>query len=138
MKGSYILLIEIDQDKDIQIGGMGKMYFEKGFYVYIGSALNSLEQRIERHISKHKRFHWHIDFLLNHAKVVEVHYKESLNREECEIADIFYDELVGIKNFGCSDCRCKSHLFYGDFSEIRGLINSINMRKYSFNANTYR
>ena len=60
MKGSYVLLIEIGQEKEIQIGSIGNIYFKKGFYAYIGSALNGLEQRIERHIRKDKRFHWHI------------------------------------------------------------------------------
>jgi Uri superfamily endonuclease len=136
MKGSYVLLIEIGQEKEIQIGSIGNIYFKKGFYAYIGSALNGLEQRIERHIRKDKRFHWHIDFLLKYGKIVEVYYIESFDRKECEIADIFYSELAGIKNFGCSDCGCKSHLFYGELPEIKGLIKSINMEKYFFNANT--
>jgi len=136
MKGSYILIIEISQDKEIQIGSLGKIYFEKGFYAYIGSALNGLEQRIERHIRKDKRFHWHIDFLLKYAKILEVYYIKSFDKKECEIADKFYSKLPYIKNFGCSDCRCKSHLFYGELTEIKDLINSINMEEYFFNANT--
>jgi len=136
MKGSYILIIEIDQDKDIQIGSIGTITFKKGFYAYIGSALNGLEQRIERHVRKQKRLHWHIDFLLEHGKIVEVFYRESYNREECEIANIFHKKLKGITNFGCSDCKCKSHLFCGDKSKILEIISKINMKKYHFNANT--
>jgi Uri superfamily endonuclease len=136
MKGSYILIIEIDQDKDIQIGSIGKITFKKGFYAYIGSALNGLEQRIERHVRKEKRLHWHIDFLLEHGKVVDVYYKEGLDREECVIANILHVKFKGITNFGCSDCKCKSHLFYGELTEIRELINIIQMKNYHFNANT--
>ena len=56
MKGSYILVIELKEEKIIQIGKLGKIHFKKGFYVYIGSALNGLEQRITRHLIKEKTF----------------------------------------------------------------------------------
>jgi len=42
MKGSYILLIKLDEDKDIQIGKLGNISFKKGYYAYVGSALNGL------------------------------------------------------------------------------------------------
>ena len=67
MKGSYLLLIELKDKETIQIGKLGKIDFMKGFYVYIGSAINGLEQRINRHLRKEKKLHWHIDFLLKSA-----------------------------------------------------------------------
>ena len=136
MKGSYILLIELKHDRDIQIGSIGKISFKKGFYAYIGSALNSLEQRIERHVRVDKKLHWHIDFFLEHARVFEVFYKKSSDRKECYIANIFNEKLQYIPDFGCSDCKCKSHLFFGELLDIRGLIKDINMEKYPINANT--
>ncbi|MCK4902633.1 MAG: GIY-YIG nuclease family protein, partial [Thermoplasmatales archaeon] len=84
MKGSYILLIELENDSKIQIGKLGDILFKKGFYVYIGSALNGLEQRINRHLRADKKLHWHIDYLLKSAKVDSVYYKENDQREECK------------------------------------------------------
>ena len=129
MKGSYILLIELENDKEIQIGKLGNIFFEKGFYVYIGSALNGLEQRINRHLRTDKKLHWHIDYLLKSAKVDSVYYKENKQKEECKIAKSF-SKLKSVNGFGCSDCKCKSHLFYGSKNEIIKSINSLDMTHY--------
>ena len=41
MKGSYILLIEVNKPINIKIGSQGIVEFNPGFYAYIGSALNT-------------------------------------------------------------------------------------------------
>ena len=134
MKGSYLLLIEIENDTTITVGKLGEIAFIKGFYVYVGSALNGLEQRIQRHLRVTKKIHWHIDYLLNYAKITDVFYKENNTREECFIAKKFDKKFTSIPGFGCSDCKCKSHLFYGKYSEIKHVIDIINMKSYSCNA----
>lgn len=113
MKGSYLLLIELKEGKKIRIGKIGNIYFPKGYYLYVGSAMNGIEKRIARHIKKDKKMRWHIDYLLKNANLIEIFYKENEIREECRIAENFL--LSGfsfIKKFGASDCRCKSHLFH--------------------------
>ena len=136
MKGSYILLIELNQDLNIQIGSLGNIFFKKGVYSYIGSALNGLEQRIQRHVRKNKNTHWHIDYFLNHGKIIDIFYQESKTKKECIIAQKFNGKIQTIYNFGSSDCNCESHLFYGDKSKIMEIIRNIKMNKYPFNANT--
>ena len=89
MIGTYILLIKMGKEHTIEIGKLGFITFQKGWYVYIGSALLSLEPRIKRHLKKNKKFHWHIDYLLDHASIISVFYKEGKKREECNIAKIF-------------------------------------------------
>ena len=134
MKGIYLLTIYLETDKTIHIGKLGKLEFNKGYYIYVGSALNGLDQRIQRHLRKHKKLYWHIDYLLKHAKITDVFYKESNIREECIIAKKLEKELFSIHNFGCSDCTCKSHLFYGSHEEIMNVINNLKMKKYLTNA----
>jgi len=112
MKGSYILVIELKKERTIQVGKLGKIHFKKGIYAYVGSALNGLETRINRHIRKTKKKHWHIDYLLDFAEVVDVYCKENETKEECKIAKKLEEDFVSIPGFGCSDCRCKSHLFF--------------------------
>jgi len=136
MKGSYILLIEAKKDMNIIIGKLGKIFFKKGFYVYIGSALNSLESRINRHLRSNKKIHWHIDYLLKYGDIIDVFYKENLKREECKISGEFEKKLHFLKGFGCSDCKCNSHLFYGTYDEIINIIKKLKMKKYTFNENT--
>jgi len=136
MKGSYILLIELKKDDYIQFGKNHKTFFKKGFYVYVGSALNGLEKRINRHLRKIKKKHWHVDYFLDFADIVNVFYKENETRDECKIANILDGELEPIQGFGCSDCKCKTHLFYGSKKNLEGVIKNIKMTFYEINANT--
>jgi Uri superfamily endonuclease len=136
MKGSYILLIDVKKDINIDIGKLGKLQFKKGFYVYVGSALNNLESRINRHLKSDKKTHWHIDYMLKFADIIDVFFKENSRKEECSLSYEFKKRLHFIKDFGCSDCKCKSHLFFGNYKEIKAIINKLKMKKYTFNENT--
>ena len=135
MKGSYILIVEIKNDSIILIGKKGEKQFNKGYYIYVGSALNGVNQRIQRHLRKQKKIHWHIDYLLKHAVIIDVFYKESKAREECNIAKKLDGQLFSIPGFGCTDCRCKSHLFYGSFEEAMSVVEKLQMNSYHFDAN---
>ena len=135
MRGSYILLIELKNNEIISIGKSRKAEFNRGYYAYVGSALNGLEQRIHRHLRTHKSMHWHIDYLLKHARIVSVFYKESDIRDECTIAQTLEKELTSIPGFGCSDCDCKSHLFYGSKIKLMDIIDKLQMKIYQIKAN---
>jgi len=113
MKGIYILLIKINKNIQEKIGSLGRIKFDKGTYVYIGSAQNNLEKRISRHLSRNKKKFWHIDYLLNNTavKILKIFYKRAGRPEECKIAKNLSKSSHFIPNFGCSDCNCKSHLF---------------------------
>jgi Uri superfamily endonuclease len=118
MKGSYVLLIKLNNDQEIKIGKLGNISFKRGFYLYVGSALNGLKNRLNRHFKINKKTHWHIDYLLKYGKIIDAYYKESDSKEECDIVKNFENKLFSIPGFGCSDCKCKSHLFYCDKSKI--------------------
>ena len=130
MKGSYILVIKLRLDKEIQIGKLGKIHFKKGFYIYVGSALNGRENRINRHIKKTKKKHWHIDYFLDFADIIDIFYKERETKEECNIAATLDKQLSIIPCFGCSDCRCKSHLFYDPYKKIIQVVKNLYMMRY--------
>lgn len=130
MNGSYLLMMELKENKIILVGKSCKIAFNKGFYVYVGSAMNGLEQRIRRHTRKNKKMHWHIDYFLNFAEVIDVFYKENEIKEECIIAKKLEEKLQPIPRFGCSDCNCKSHLFYGTKKEIENFIDILSMNTY--------
>jgi len=130
MKGSYILVIKLKQKKEIQIGKLGKIRFKIGFYIYVGSALNGLDHRINRHLKKTKKMHWHIDYFLDFADIIDILYIESETKVECNIASILNKKLVIIPYFGSSDCRCKSHLFYGSYEKIKQVVRNLHMMHY--------
>lgn len=117
MKGSYILILRLAESRKYKIGKLGTILFKKGYYAYVGSAMNSIEKRILRHLSKNKRFHWHIDYLLKISHIEDIFYKESERKEECDIAAIMQKKFSSIPNFGSSDCSCKSHLFFSTSRE---------------------
>ena len=116
-RGAYFLYIVVSSDIAIQIGALGILVFPHGNYVYIGSALNSLEPRITRHILTslgHTRTtHWHIDYLLREPTVdIEaIYYAESFDKRECLYASQVAKHGEPVEGFGCSDCKCTSHLF---------------------------
>jgi Uri superfamily endonuclease len=132
MKGAYLLILELPMDTRILIGKQGVISFKKGFYGYVGSALNGLEQRIKRHLRSQKKLHWHIDYLLAHAQIKNVFIKESKSKEECELASVLKQPLQVIPGFGCSDCACHSHLFFGSMETIEHLAFSLQMQTYQY------
>ena len=111
MKGCYCLIIHSQIKQKIKIGKIGPINFKKGYYVYIGSAMNSLESRIRRHLSDEKKLHWHIDYLLEKSEITNVIYNEN-KKVECELSQYIAQKTDGVKDFGCSDCECESHLYY--------------------------
>ena len=113
MKGSYCLIINQENDSEIEIGKrLRKINFDKGHYVYVGSAMNSLEARLNRHLSDEKKIHWHVDYLLKQTEITDIIYNESTRKIECELSQYLSTKTDGIKDFGCSDCYCESHLYY--------------------------
>lgn len=116
-KGIYVLLIELPKDRAIKVGGLGKIFFPQGFYAYVGSAMNGLNQRISRHLRKDKAIHWHVDYLLKKAQVKDVTVYKTEEQLECALAKLLTLEFNSIPGFGASDCKCESHLFFGSHFE---------------------
>ncbi len=117
LKGTYVLLIDLDQNKDIEIGSLGLIKFQEGNYAYVGSALQSLESRIRRHFKNEKKHHWHIDYLLSKSKIEKAIFGKSKEKKECQLAQNIAQNFPNVESFGSSDCKCDSHLFYAeDFS----------------------
>ena len=114
VKGSYILLVELASNKDILIGKLGYIFFPKAFYAYVGSALNGFKVRLAHHLREKKKPHWHIDYLLNEAQVLEIILYPNEQREECVLAQALAGEFQFVPSFGSSDCECNSHLYFGN------------------------
>jgi sugar fermentation stimulation protein A len=114
-KGSYVLLIFLDNDASIVTGKLGTFTFPCGYYLYTGSALGGLRGRINRHLTKDKKSHWHIDYLLMHSRIIEVWVVLAEERLECLMAQTVLSlpgAMVPAVGFGSSDCRCRAHLVH--------------------------
>ena len=114
LKGTYCLIIHLKEKSNVKIGKLGFMEFDDGYYVYTGSALNSLKARLKRHLSDEKKLFWHVDYLLanENCEIDEIVYAVDDGKWECVIATEISKHGNEIKNFGCSDCGCDSHLFH--------------------------
>ena len=119
-RGSYLLVLEIEKEKRIEIGRLGKVVFQKGYYIYVGSAMNSLRARIKRHRQKRKKKHWHIDYLTQESDGVLSIPIRSSQRHECEIAEALSSIMKsGPPGFGSSDCHCLTHLFRSEKNPLQ-------------------
>ena len=116
-RGAYCLYIRVEKDLVLDVGALGRLTFPQGTYVYVGSAMNGLDARLRRHLNtsrgSYRAIHWHIDYLLKAEEVSidSIYVRESDTKIECATADVVSERGVPVKGFGCSDCRCSSHLF---------------------------
>ena len=113
-KGSYLLILENVEDRTIAVGRLGDIFFPKGWYVYVGSAMNALDARVQRHQQKRKKTRWHIDYIAATVMTVKKVYPiRKIERIESELARAVGHISDGsIKGFGASDSQENSHLFY--------------------------
>ncbi|MGB9879850.1 MAG: GIY-YIG nuclease family protein [Anaerolineae bacterium] len=124
--GTYALILKLEKETQIRIGRLGTFSFPPGYYVYVGSALGSggLQARLARHQRSDKKLHWHIDYLLAHARIVGIQVDHSGKRLECRWAQVLLSEpwaRVVAPRFGASDCRCLTHLIYAGKDYVRSL-----------------
>lgn len=116
-RGTYVLILRLGRDHEVQIGKQGRFRFRAGFYGYVGSAFGpgGLTSRLKHHINPTTRQHWHIDYLRRVARVEQIWLAEHTVRREHDWADLIqeiYCASIPLPGFGASDCRCESHLFY--------------------------
>lgn len=133
VKGTYCLCVKVESDISIKVGALGEIKFQGGSYIYVGSALNSLIPRLERHM-KHSRgehdvTHWHIDYLLKDPRVSmeSIYMNDNGEKLECLIAAQIAGHGEPVPRFGCSDCKCVSHLFS---VESFGFLKKMGLKKY--------
>jgi Uri superfamily endonuclease len=136
-KGIYSLIFE-NQDCKFEVGKKGELLFLEGFHVYVGSALGTGGlKRVKRHINlsrnRDKNPRWHVDYLhLSPSfRLISVICAFTSSRLECELASRIGGDFVS--GFGCTDCKCGSHLFYrrkSPISEITGAFETLGLSAF--------
>jgi Uri superfamily endonuclease len=118
-KGTYILIARVLQMKQVGVGSLGEFDIIPGFYAYVGSAFGSggLCARLGHHLESTAEPHWHIDYLLQVATLIEIWITTSDRKLEKDWAELLEDApgfRVPIPRFGSSDYHRSraSHLFY--------------------------
>ncbi|MGD8867014.1 MAG: GIY-YIG nuclease family protein [Gemmatimonadales bacterium] len=115
--GTYLLVVRSTDRRSVEVGRLGVLHLEPGYYAYAGSALGpgGLGARVGRHLRGRGRAHWHIDYLRAHAPPIEAWYCRGNSRFEhlwSEALRTRSDADIPLAGFGASDCRCASHLFF--------------------------
>lgn len=113
--GAYQLVIDLQGSRAIRVGALGEFEFPAGVYIYTGRASRNLRTRLQRHLRAEKSFHWHIDYLLHWARVVDVTVFPGRPESECAInreTSIGQRDPFPVPGFGSSDCRCPAHLVW--------------------------
>lgn len=129
--GIYILILRLNSSIDLGIGKLGEIHFKPGHYYYIGSALGPGGfKRVTRHFDvasgKNMTRKWHIDHLLPHSEVICAVLLPTDRAIECKAARTFMDFSTPIPDFGCSDCKCHTHLFFTEKDLINEIVNTAN------------
>ena len=115
--GTYALILISSSQEIVQIGGLGSLPLNPGYYIYIGSAFGpgGLKARISHHkrLSKHPR--WHVDYLRTVTYLYGFWYTYDSIRREHQWAETMLrmkNASIPLEGFGSSDCSCKSHLIF--------------------------
>jgi sugar fermentation stimulation protein A len=111
VKAVYVIILKLEEPREIEIGALGGIKFAAGLYVYVGSAMNSVEKRVERHFSEVENLHWHIDYFSAEAEAVDFLVVPESSEFECVLADAVSRVGEAVPGFGSSDCDCPGHLF---------------------------
>lgn len=122
MKGGYCLVMSLISEASVK-SNRKEFLLSPGTYAYCGSALNSLDARVSRHILNFKtgsvkRF-WHIDHLLPLSERLSIVKAASATNIECQLVSHLVGQgLQAVAGFGSSDCRsgCIGHLLRSEVS----------------------
>jgi len=112
-QGVYLLVMQLETAMQVPVPRIGSPLLPAGWYIYVGSAKQHLQQRIARHLRKRKQKHWHIDHATAAASLIKAFPIRTAADLECELAqDISALSSAVIHRFGSSDCSCEAHLFH--------------------------
>jgi Uri superfamily endonuclease len=128
--GIYTLLLHLDRSREIKVGSLNSLLFPEGYYSYTGSARGPGGlKRVKRHLrvleGVNPARRWHIDYILPYTALVEIFVVKTRQNLECSIARRIGEAIAPVKGFGCTDCRCVTHLHYSpELNRIKEAVSS--------------
>lgn len=128
-RGCYAIMLHLRRETPIPTGALGTVRYPPGWYLYVGSARQGLQARINRHRRRgRKKLHWHIDYLREETSWVEAFPFRGPGRDEASLVEAFLPLAdSSIPRFGASDSTCESHLlhFHQDPRRSRDFIEAL-------------
>ncbi len=124
-RGIYILILKNTCEEWVKPGSLPYTLFQQGIYAYVGSAKGpgGLARRINRHLKRHKKIKWHIDYLTCKDTWIPIAVIYSECFSCCEEALVQQLEKSGlwthmVKGFGSSDTDAFSHFLKFKYNDI--------------------
>jgi len=123
-KGDYVVLFFLKEA--VVISSRCRSWtLDSGYYIYIGSAMSSLAERVKRHLIEEKRKYWHIDYLREKAEVVAALLLPTEEQREGELSNFVSEYGKAVPKFGASDCSTDSNLYRLESRNIERVFSSI-------------
>ena len=115
--GTYLLTLYAPRKGSVQVGRLGELALEQGFYLYVGSARGpgGVRARLAHHQQVSSRPHWHIDYLRAATRLDRVwssYERVSKEHQWAQALKNLPEAQIPMAGFGSSDCHCESHLFF--------------------------
>ena len=115
--GTYLLIFRSEQSTRLDVGRVGSIQLQVGYYLYVGSAFGpgGLQARVRHHAKISTRPHWHLDYIRPALSLTGIAYSTDMLRYEHAWAGRLYytrQMAIPLRSLGASDCRCESHFFY--------------------------
>ncbi len=114
--GTYALIFHLDHPVSCEVGSLGTISLNEGFYIYVGSAFGpgGVKARTDHHRHISQRPHWHLDYLRPQMELLEIWYSFDMERREhlwAQCLAAMRGATAPVAGFGSSDCGCFSHFF---------------------------
>ncbi|MDD2333551.1 MAG: DUF123 domain-containing protein [Mesotoga sp.] len=123
-KGDYVVLFFLKEA--VVISSLCRSWtLDAGYYMYIGSAMSSLAERVKRHLIEEKRKFWHIDYFREKAEVVAALLLPTKEQREEELSNFVSEYGEAVPKFGASDCSTDSNLYRLESRSIERVFSSI-------------
>lgn len=115
--GIYVFALANERVRRVAIGRLGPVSFERGMYLYVGSARGpgGIAARLRHHWRPAASPRWHLDYLRRRTRPAAAWIGLDDNQRECSWATLLGGDTSlspGPAGFGASDCRCQTHLFF--------------------------
>lgn len=115
--GTYALVFQCATPFDAVAGKLGPIFLATGYWIYVGSAFGpgGLRSRLNHHLKPSRRPHWHLDYIKNALRPLEIWTTTDAAQREHDWAMGFSTQRGAsrpIAGFGATDCACRSHLIH--------------------------
>lgn len=135
--GTYALILHSHSRERVQVGRWRGIELQPGYSIYVGSAFGpgGVQARVSRHLRVEKPQRWHIDYVTSLVTPLAAWVSYASEKLEHRWAQFFFEKnkLTSVPGFGCSDCKCHSHLFHVDlFPDISWLEKMDSLYLYRF------